>query len=79
MKQKTKDLKLFNRNPNPSDVTPELAIYVVRNFILPMFETEGKRILRNKVRNGRDPSKDVGIGTSSSVYNELKLSEMLSD
>jgi hypothetical protein len=70
-------LKLYNRDPNPSDVTPELAIYVVRNFILPMFETEGKRILRNKVKNGRDPSKDVG--GSSSVYNELKLSEMLSD
>jgi hypothetical protein len=60
-------------------VTPELAIHVVRNFILPMFETEGKRILRNKSKNGRDIGKDLGIGGSSSVYNELKLSEMLSD
>lgn len=60
-------------------MTPELAIHVVRNFILPMFETEGKRILRNKSKNGRDIGKDLGIGGSSSVYNELKLSEMLSD
>lgn len=60
-------------------MTPELAIHVVRNFILPMFETDGKRILRNKAKMGRDPSKDLGFGGSSSVYNELKLSEMLSD
>jgi hypothetical protein len=60
-------------------VTPELAIHVVRNFILPMFETDGKRILRNKAKMGRDQSKDLGFGGSSSVYNELKLSEMLSD
>ena len=44
-----------------------------------MFETEGKKILRNKAKMGRDPSKDIGFGGSSSVYNELKLSEMLSD
>ena len=44
-----------------------------------MFETEGKKILRNKAKMGRDPSKDIGFGGSSSVYNELKPSEMLSD
>lgn len=29
-------------------VTPELAASVVRDFILPMFENDGKKILRKK-------------------------------
>ena len=59
-------------------MTPELATYVVRNFILPMFETEGKKILRNKSKNASGQGAETGIGGSSVVYHELKLSEMLS-
>jgi hypothetical protein len=45
-----------------------------------MFETEGKKILRTKRNAGKENPKDVtSLGGSSSVYNELKLSEMLSD
>ena len=29
-------------------ITPELAANVVKNFILPMFETDGKKLLKKK-------------------------------
>lgn len=44
-----------------------------------MFETEGKKILRNKNKLANGGSAELGPGASSSVYKELKLSEMLSD
>jgi hypothetical protein len=44
-----------------------------------MFETEGKKILRSKGKNGNEQGKELGLGASSSVYTELKLSEMLSN
>lgn len=59
---KSREVRLLDRAFHPSEVTPEMAIHVVRNFILPMFETEGKKILRNKAKNSKDPNKDLGLG-----------------
>jgi len=46
-------------------VTPELAVEVVRNFILPMFETEGKKILRNRSVTGKKTETGQILGGSS--------------
>ena len=70
-----------------SDISPELAAQIVKNYILPMFETQEKKHLRNKY------NKMSSIATStigrkfkfdapdqkSSVYGELKLSEQLAN
>jgi hypothetical protein len=57
--------------PQPDDykklVSPEMAAKVVREFILPMFESEGKKILRKKNPKSSSP-RSVG------VFQELKLS-----
>eukprot|EP00347_Sterkiella_histriomuscorum_P024062 403332433 len=49
------------------DVSPELAAQIVKNFILPMFDSDNKRYLRG------------GITSPKTVYGELKLSEQLNE
>lgn len=61
-------------------ISPELAALIVKNYILPMFESEGKKSLKvkyNKMAGIADKNKD--IASSKSVYGELKLSEKLSN
>jgi hypothetical protein len=72
------------------DITPEIAAHVVRNYLLPMFESDVKKGLRLKSVRGAtggtknqgqssSPNKDSNIGAvaNNSVYGELKLSEKL--
>jgi hypothetical protein len=58
---------------NLDDITPEVAAYVVRNYLLPMFETDIKKGQRNK----RKGDLDTSLEDSNTVYGELKLSEKL--
>lgn len=73
----------------PEDISPELAAYVVRTYLLPMFETDVKkqqRRARQKLQaNGAASfsphrNKDAaynGLPDSNTVYGELKLSDKL--
>ena len=36
------------QNGNSDRITPDLAAKIVKNYVLPMFESEGKRTLRQK-------------------------------
>jgi hypothetical protein len=58
------------------DITPEIAAFVVKNYLLPMFDKESKRSDRNKraADHGRKTTNDDEENT---VYEELKLSEKL--
>lgn len=58
---------------NLDDITPEIAAFVVRNYLLPMFESDFKKSQRQK-RNGEFAGLE---GAGSTVYSELKLSEKL--
>lgn len=61
-------------------ISPELAALIVKNYILPMFESDGKKSLKNKYnRMAGIADKNRDIAPSKSVYGELKLSEMLSN
>jgi len=68
-------------------VTPELAAQIVKNFILPMFESEDKKSLSLKYNKMQGMAaskvrkfKFAGGGEASkSVYGELKLSEKLAE
>ena len=59
---------------NFDDITPEMAAYVVRNYLLPMFESDFKKSQRSK-RQGEFGSQ--GGPDQNTVYGELKLSEKL--
>jgi uncharacterized membrane protein YgcG len=60
------------------DVTPEVAAHVVRNYLLPMFESDIKKGLRKGInKSGASPNKDAPDAPDNSVYGELKLSEKL--
>ena len=57
---------------NLEDITPEVASYVVKNYLLPMFE--------NDIRKGQRSKRQGDYGnqqTENTVYGELKLSEKL--
>jgi hypothetical protein len=73
-------------------VSPTLAAQIVKNYILPMFETDERKKLKSKYNKmagiraatgnklkvgGRFKLADNGSGGNSSVYGELKLSEKL--
>lgn len=73
-------------------ISPELAATVVKDFILPMFETDGKKLLKKKALNKLNGAGATGGemkltsgaaksllagSTSGTVFQELKLSEML--
>lgn len=69
-------------------ISPELAAQIVKNFILPMFESDDKKYLKNKYNKmqgigaatGRNLQKFGTHGDQpSSVYGELKLSEKLAN
>lgn len=63
------------------EITPELAASVVRDFILPMFESDGKKLLRKRGKNqaGKGVTNILAdSGVSGTVFQELKLSEVLS-
>ncbi len=55
---------------NGVKITPELAATVVRDFILPMFENDGRKLLRK--RGSRVGSTDNNladlIGSSNTVF-----------
>jgi hypothetical protein len=60
-----------------------MAAIVVRDFILPMFESDGRKLLRRKSKSGvsspgstQTLAKDFG-GASNTVFQELKLSTFL--
>jgi hypothetical protein len=35
------------------EITPEIAAVVVRDYILPMFESDGKKLLRMRTKSGK--------------------------
>jgi len=57
-------------------ISPELAAKIVREHILPMFESDGKKQLRNK-QNALGGMK--GALGGGSVFGELKLSAQLDE
>jgi len=63
-------------------VPPELAAAVVKEYLLPLFEAEDRRLARLKTK--MQPSPLAGIEmksprTINTVYDELKLSDTLSN
>ena len=57
-------------------ITPELAALIVKEYVLPMFESDAKKEMRkNKLPRFKLPE---GKDTNS-VYGELKLSQQLGD
>ena len=64
-----------------AEITPELAAQIVKNYILPMFESQEKREMKHKynkmagIASAKKFKQEVG---TKSVYGELKLSEKLS-
>ena len=79
------------RSASPNGISPELAAQIVKNYILPMFESDAKKDLRSKYNKltsisaatGRGkhkmPTPGVGADAGKSVYGELKLSEQLAN
>lgn len=78
--------------PKEDAVSPTLAAQIVKQYILPMFETDERKQLKSKYNKmagiraatgnklklgGRFKLQDVAGGGNSSVYGELKLSEKL--
>ena len=60
------------------DITPEIAAHVVRNYLLPMFESDIKKGLRKNMMAKNSPGKEqTSVDQTNSVYGELKLSEKL--
>jgi hypothetical protein len=60
------------------DITPEVAAHVVKNYLLPMFESDIKKGLRKTLKGKTSPGKETNtqsIDQTNSVYGELKLSE----
>lgn len=66
-------------------ISPELAAKIVKYYILPMFESDGKKRLKkqyNKIQSVASPTSrkfkmPAQNENSQSVYGELKLSEKL--
>ena len=47
-------------------VTPEIAAFVVKDYLLPMFESDGKKLMAKKLA--------TGVNKRSQSNNEKKLS-----
>ena len=63
-------------------ITPEIAAYVVKEYLLPIFESDGKKLLKNKKQGTPEINeKDYESLTkgSNTVFSELKLSGILLD
>jgi len=66
-------------------ISPELAAQVVKKYVLPMFESDGKKQMKkssNRLQSIAQGGKSFGInnggiGAGTGVFNELKLSEIL--
>lgn len=64
------------------EISPELAAMIVKNYILPMFESSHKRDLKTKYNKmagiraatGRNLKAFNAPASNASVYGELKLS-----
>lgn len=63
------------------DITPEVAAQVVKNYLLPMFDSDNKKYLkkRSKSKAGerQDNNNDDIIEQPKTIYDELKLSDKL--
>ena len=61
-----------------------MAAQIVKTYILPMFESDGKKLLKQKYNKLAGISNTLGIKIKgkrvdgNSIYDELKLSEKLS-
>lgn len=62
-----------NQSMKLEDITPEIAAYVVKNYLLPMFDADLKKAQRKNRRGLISPEKKE----ENTVYGELKLSEKL--
>ena len=71
-----RDMNMFSKQPTQQQVTPELAAQIVKDYILPMFESDGKKDLKNKYNKLQGMSSG-GIKNADTVYGELKLSQQL--
>ena len=63
-----------------NEITPELAAMIVKNYVLPMFETNAKKSLRlkyNRMSSAKKADFSIQNQPAGSVYGELKLSEKL--
>lgn len=47
------DFKAERRMRSQSRITPEMAANVVRDFILPMFDNDGKKLLKMKKKRDK--------------------------
>jgi hypothetical protein len=64
------------------EITPEMAAIVVRDYILPMFESDGKKLLRMRGKSGPGNNKGSKLpgatnekenNSHKTVFEELKL------
>lgn len=63
------------------DITPEVAAQVVKNYLLPMFDSDNKKYLKkrskSKAGDRQDNNNDDIIEQPKTIYDELKLSDKL--
>jgi hypothetical protein len=57
-------------------ITPEIAAFVVKEYLLPMFESDGKRLLSKKSTNHR--SRSPNSVRERNDFTNLSQSEVLS-
>ena len=61
-----------------NDITPEIGAYVVKNYLLPMFESDLKKSIRHKKIGSPDGNLAPDTNNEmNTVYGELKLSDQL--
>ena len=60
-------------------ISPELVAQLVKEYVLPMFESDGKKQLKNKYKKLSGSNFTADMRNPNSVYGELKLSEKLSN
>lgn len=82
MSQKAKPKRL----PKELHITPEMAATVVKDYLLPMFDTDGKKLLKRKAKfpglsitpsNFKSEAKGDVAEKPTTVYEELKLTQIL--
>ena len=52
-------------------ITPEIAAYVVKEYLLPMFESDGKRLLSKKKKKEEDPTQGSVSGLHHEEFQQL--------
>lgn len=67
------------------NLSPEVAAQIVKHYILPMFESDGRKLLKQKYNKMAGISNATGkkfktgqTPVKAGIYDELKLSEQLS-